>query len=400
MLKNYIQGILVLAQANLVLFQAAAKKWLFQMLGLLFAAILLDILGISFKNAHIVFLGSLVSSVIFILSYWTAVVLNETVIGTAKMIPVKGKDEAKKRDEAVEKIAVGLNRMSCIFLTTALILSFVSTWSIAFGFSSFKLGIVEMATMVVITFSVINFYKRKEAVWPQWIIGTLTVIAAICYFSTLDTAPSRAIAVRLHNLTIGTEKNSDSKATAVIISDAILYHVDEDGDLVEWTNYPGAKLVIGSVVRIKETRRFDDELFTKVVIPNANGSYARGTKAYIQTEVLSSSKGLTVYPNATNPQYAISKEKSGSLILGGKEVWKIYFLTNEPIDFESMPGKWYTLSGINSGELWAMNSRTDNLQAGKMGNDLKVGVKYHNTTARAILAAPKGTVLIITWTNS
>lgn len=333
MLKNYIQGILVLAQANLVLFQAAAKKWLFQMLGLLFAAILLDILGISFKNAHIVFLGSLVSSVIFILSYWTAVVLNETVIGTAKMIPVKGKDEAKKRDEAVEKIAIGLNRMSCIFLTTALILSFVSTWSIAFGFSSFKLGIVEMVTMVVITFSVINFYKRKEAVWPQWIIGTLTVIAAICYFSTLDTTPSRAIKARLDNITAGTERNSNKKATAIIISDAVLYHIDEDGDLVEWTSYPGAKLEVGSVVRTKETRQFDDDSYTKIVIPNANGNYSRGTKAYVQSEVLSSNKGLTVYPNTVNPEYAVKKTRK----IGGGETWEIYFFTDSPITLENMP---------------------------------------------------------------
>jgi hypothetical protein len=395
MIKNYLLALFLHAQASLVDFQKTAKQWAFRVGGLTLAAILMIVLGIAFKNVHVVFVGSLLSAIVFILSYWTGVALTDTLDGAAKMVPIKDKDAAKKRDEAVAKVAAGLTRLSKLFLTVAMILSFISTWSIAFGFHSFQLGLIEIAVMTSITFSIFSFYKKKETVFPQWIIGILTIWACLSYFSTLDTPLSRALAIRMHNQTIGMEKNSDSKATAVIISDAVLYHINGNGNLEEMTDYTGTKLEIGSVVRIKETQRFEDELFTKVVIPNANGSYARGTKAYVQTEVLSSSKKLTVFPNAANPQYAMQKTREN-----GKEVWKVYFLTDEPISFPVKRGKIYTFSGVNSGDIWATKSGAAGLEAGQFANSLKAGVRYRNVSDDVFtLMAKKGTALTITWSN-
>jgi tetratricopeptide (TPR) repeat protein len=83
----------------------------------------------------------------------------------------------------------------------------------------------------------------------------------------------------------------------------------------------------------------------------------------------------------------------------GIEIWKIFFHSDNPISI-STPGRFYTLSGIKSHELWALNTNPANPSAGEMGNSLLVGVRYKNTDDQSVIKAKKGTVLIITWSDN
>lgn len=384
-------------KANLITLRKVIGAVMFRLALIIIGLFGLMFLALIFQSQHLMFLAAGAACAAFIAIHWTLVGTSEVISVVLDKIASREKNEKElERNRAkLERLAVGMKRFCDLFVTATMFVAGIACWTLTMGFGNMTIGTLEVIAMASLVFLAIGLFKKEEQKWPRWLIGGMTLVSLVFWFGTLDTVPSRVVGSVIGMQTIATEEAVDKRIKAVAICDAVLYSINARGNLEEAVS-ADTMLHVGQVVRLTnaqlKTRRFDGKLFAEIAIERANG---RDDTYWVKPSALSKGSGLEIYPSLADPQYGIKKEKQN-----GKEVWTISFLTDERISFPTPVGKWYTLSGIESHELWAMYTNPQNPNAGEMGNDLKAGVKYYNPDANSTLQAKKGTVLYITWSNS
>jgi len=289
------------------------------------------LISIAINKPGVAILATVGSVLLIWVVYLTSAAVKDLLIFAAKMLP-ESKDKTKQaeRKAGLEKMELNLLKFTSTINHIGMAITVITTWTFIFGIGSNPLHTAGMLILIVLFATALGFFSKKETAWPRKVMIVAMAISTIYWFTTLDTVPSRVLASYISKAKIAQEEGTDKRTSAIVDVDAIAYDIDTvNGNLVE-----SDTLLTATVLRltnaIAETRRIDGESFTKVIIPNEFGSYARGKRSWVQSSCLDI--GLKFYPNANKPDYAVKKTKKS-----GGESWEIYFLTDNAIILENMP---------------------------------------------------------------
>jgi len=383
-LANVWERICGIRDCDIPEFVIRIKKIIFWFAVTAGVALIIFTLGILVHWNWLMFFSVMPLLIMIGLAYWAPIFLVKLLTGATEAAgEIIAHKKAEEVAEQMKKLGLEIKKLVAPLVMTAAVLAFINAYVQLNGF-----GCVTWTNFLVFTSAVVALalLSKKFKQLPTIVMtASLLVSLTLWYARVSDDPVACALNNKVQQYSLHLQSDN-SKYYGIVKEDkTVVYHADLKGGNIAWVAECKGSLPKGALVQVldQKAKRYDNDLYLHVRLLNQENKLG----CWIQLEKIEVAK-MKVEPG----KYALVKQSS-KILWWGNDSWKIYFLSDKPIEISLVPREAvYSFSGIKPGELYISLVNTpsvDTLVPATINTDL------FNTALNITLRAAAGKMVIL-----